>query len=260
MTMPAAFFGHGSPMNTLVSNEYTEAWRRYGTTLEKPRAILVISAHWYVPGVRLTAHATPRTIHDFNSRFPKELFDFRYPAPVARDLIPRVQALLSPAPVERDPTWGIDHGAFSVLTHVFPDADVPVLTLSVDRRKSAREHYALARRLAPLRDEGVFIVGSGNVVHNIELIRSTERAAPYDWAERFASRMYARVVEREHAAIVDYSIDGEDARLSVPTPDHFLPFLYVLAQQRDDDVTTIIADGVKAGALGMLSLGFASRA
>ncbi len=247
-------------MNALVSNAYTRAWRRYGASLEKPRAILVISAHWYVPGVRLTANATPRAIHDFNSRFPRELFEVRYPAPVAHDLIPRVEALLSPAPVERDATWGIDHGAFSVLAHLFPDADIPVLTLSVDRRKSAGEHYALARRLARLRDEGVLIVGSGNVVHNIELIRSTERAAPYEWAERFASRTYARVLEREHAAIVDYLNDGDDARLSVPTPDHFLPFLYVLAQQRDDDVTTIIADGMEAGALGMLSLGFASRA
>ncbi len=258
--MPAAFFGHGSPMNTLVSNAYTEAWRRYGASLERPRAILVISAHWYVPGVRLTAQATPPTIHDFNARFPPDLFAFRYPAPGAHELIPRVEALLAPTPVERDVTWGIDHGAFSVLAHVFPEADIPVLALSVDRRRSAREHYALARRLAPLRDEGVLILGSGNVVHNLEMMRFGVDARPYDWAVRFSSRTYARVVEHQHAAIVDYAGDGYDARLSIPTPDHFLPFLYVLAQQRDDDVSSILADGVDAGALGMFSLGFGSRA
>lgn len=256
VTTPAAFFGHGSPLNTLETNVYTQAWARYGSALPRPRAILVVSAHWYTPGVRVTTQRRPKTIHDFNARFPGALFDFRYPAPGAHDLIRRVEALLSPTPVERDETWGIDHGAFSVLAHVFPAADVPVLELSLDRRKSAREHYELARRLGPLRDEGVFIMGSGNIVHNLELGRFAEHPEPYDWALRFQALIGELVRQHDHIRIVDYARGGDDARLSVPTPDHYLPFLYVLAQQRENELTATIADGVAFGAGGMLSLGF----
>jgi 4,5-DOPA dioxygenase extradiol len=255
VTMPAAFFGHGSPLNTLDSNAHTRAWRQYGSTLARPRAILVISAHWYTSGIRVTAGRGLTTIHDFNARFPRALFEFRYAAPIAHDVIGRIEALLSPLPVEHDMTWGIDHGAFSVLAHVFPHADIPMLELSLDRRKSAREHYELARRLAPLRDEGVFIMGSGNIVHNLEIARFDAHPRPYEWATRFQSRIAALVEQHDHTPVVEYARAGDDARLCVPTPDHYLPLLYVLAQQRQSDVTTTIVDGFDLGAVGMLSLG-----
>ncbi len=253
--MPVAFFGHGSPMNTLVRNRYTEAWQGFAGSLPRPRAIVVVSAHWYVPGVRVTASSRPATIHDFNGRFDPSLFAFRYPAPGSSGVADRIAELLAPERVERDATWGIDHGAYSLLAHLYPAADVPVVQLGLDRTKSPEDHYRLAQRLAPLRREGVLIVGSGNVVHNLELAEPGRDAAPFAWAERFAEHVRARVADKDHDRLVGYRDGGDDARLAVPTPEHYLPFLYVLAQQGDEPAA-IVADGIEGSAISMLSFSF----
>ncbi len=255
--MPAAFFGHGSPVNTIEDNRYTRAWRDYGASLPRPRAILVISAHWYVAGTRVTAARRPRTIHDFNSNFPPQLFAFAYAADGDLALVERVVELAAPVRVERDATsWGIDHGAFSVLAHAFAAADIPVVELSVDRSKPPAFHYDLARRLGPLRDEGVFVASSGNVVHNLE-VADFRSEQPFAWAQRFDDLVRDRLAAGDHEALVAYAQLGSDARLAVPTPDHYLPLLYTLGLQRGGERVTTIVDGVGFGALSMLSVSIA---
>jgi 4,5-DOPA dioxygenase extradiol len=253
--MPVAFFGHGAPTNTLATNRYTRAWRTYAAALPAPRAILMVSAHWYVPGLRVTGAARPETVHDFNGGFPRALFDFRYPAPGSRELAERVMELLAPARVLRDDSWGFDHGAYSVLAHLFPAADVPVVQLDLDRALPARRHYQLARRLAPLRDEGVLIAGSGNLVHNLELAEFGPGVRPSAWAERYQERLLEFIRAGDHERLIDYRANGSDAKLSIPTPDHYLPFLYVLAQQRAGESLDVLVQGVEAASISMLSLG-----
>jgi 4,5-DOPA dioxygenase extradiol len=249
--MPAVFFGHGSPMNALAHNRYTAAWRRLGSSLAKPKAILSVSAHWYTHGTAVTAMNRPRTIHDF-AGFPHELFKVQYPAPGDPALAARVRALLAPAEVTLDESWGLDHGTWSVLIHAFPLADVPVAQLSIDGTKPPRFHYELAKRLAPLRDEGVLIIGSGNVVHNLGRIQWAENAKPYDWAVRFNERVRGYLATRAHQPLLDIAALGEDARLSVPTPDHYLPLLYVIAQQDQGEPIALSIDGIEFGSIGML--------
>lgn len=251
--MPAIFFGHGSPMNALEHNRYTDAWRRVGTSLPQPKAILAVSAHWYLRGTAVTAMDRPRTIHDFGG-FPRELFEVHYPAPGSPALAERVRELLVPTAVAPDMDWGLDHGTWSVLAHVFPIADVPVVQLSLDATLAPREHYELARRLAPLRDEGILIVGSGNVVHNLGRIQWAEDASPYDWAMRFNTCVCEALLARDHATLIDYPALGADARLSVPTPEHYLPLLYVIAQQTDRDTLSLPVDGIELGSISMLSV------
>ena len=250
---PAAFLGHGSPMNVLERNAYSGAWQRFGRSIARPRAILAVSAHWYVRGTRVTAGAEPRTIHDF-SGWPAELYRFRYPAPGSDDLGARVIELLAPEDVRRDATWGLDHGTYGVLAHVFPQADVPVVQLSLDRTKTALEHYELAKRLRPLRDEGVLIVGSGNVVHNLEIAVRDFAQPPLDFARRFERFAFERLEANDHASLVGYEAASADARLAVPTPEHYLPLLYVAAQAREGERVTRLVDGIEAGAIGMLSV------
>ena len=255
MSMPVAFFGHGSPFNTIDDNRYTRAWRAYGAALPPPRAILVVSAHWYVPGTRVTAAAQPRTVHDFNSTFAPPLFAFEYPADGDAALVARVVELARPIEVVRDAaSWGIDHGAFSVLAHLFPGAPIPVVELSIDRTKPAAFHYDLGQRLAPLRDEGVFIMGSGNVVHNLEL-GDFQSSEPYDWAVRFDTTVLELLAARDHQALVDYHRLGPDARLAVPTPDHYYPLLYAIAAQRANERVATIVDGYTFRSGSMLSIG-----
>jgi 4,5-DOPA dioxygenase extradiol len=251
--MPAVFFGHGSPMNTLQRNRYTEAWTGIGKSLPAPRAILAISAHWLTRGTAVTAMETPRTIHDFGG-FPRALFEYQYPAAGDPQLAARVRSLLAPADVQLDQGWGLDHGTWSVLAHAFPGADVPVVQLSMDATQGPQYHYDLGKRLAPLRDEGVLIVGSGNVVHNLGIMdwRSADKA--YDWATRFNQRVRGHLEKREHAALVDYEGMGEDARLSVPTSEHYLPLLYVLGLQDEKSILTIPVDGVEHGSISMLTV------
>ena len=250
--MPVVFFGHGSPMNTLARNPYTEAWRKLGATVPKPKAILAISAHWLTRGTAVTAMARPETIHDFGG-FPQALFDVQYPAPGDPVLAARVRDLLAPVPVQLDQSWGLDHGTWSVLAHAFPEACVPVVQLSMDGAQPARFHYELGKQLAPLRDEGVLVVGSGNVVHNLMLMRRAEGVAAFDWAERFNERVRAALACGNHQALIEFESMGEDARLSVPTPEHFLPLLYIAALQAEGESMDFIVDGYEAGSLGMLT-------
>ena len=250
--LPAVFFGHGNPMNTLERNTYTNAWRRLGAAIARPQAILAVSAHWYTRGTSVTAMETPRTIHDFGG-FPQALFEVQYPAPGDPALAACVRDKLAPVGVSLDESWGLDHGTWSVLVHAFPDADVPVVQLSIDGTKPPRFHYELAKRLAPLRDDGVLIIGSGNVVHNLGLIQWTEGSKPYDWAIRFNDMVRGHLAARHHEPLIEYDRLGEEARLSVPTPDHYLPLLYIIALQQPDETISFPVDGIEHGSIGMLS-------
>lgn len=250
--MPVIFFGHGSPMNTLARNQYTEAWRKLGAAAPRPRAILAISAHWYTRGTAVTAMARPETIHDFGG-FPQALFDVRYPAPGDPQLAARVRDLLAPVPVQLDQSWGLDHGTWSVLAHAYPDADIPVVQLSMDGTRPASFHYELAKHLAPLRDEGVLVIGSGNVVHNLSLMRRDGAGTAFEWARRFNETVRTALASGEHLTLIEYERMGEDARLAVPTPEHYLPLLYVAALQAEGETMDFAVDGYEAGSLGMLT-------
>ena len=246
---PTIFFGHGSPMNALGS-PLADAWRTLGATLEKPRAILAVSAHWYVPGVAVTAMERPKTIHDFGG-FPRQLYDMQYPAPGAPFLADRVAELLAPLQVGRDMEWGLDHGTWSILAHLFPDADIPVAQLSIDRRQPGEFHFELGRKLAALRDEGVLIIGSGDIVHNLGAVIWQEGAAPHPWAVRFNEFAKQAIVEGRPDALFAGAAISQDARLSIPTPEHFWPLLYVLGARQDGDAVRFITDSIDLGAISM---------
>src|SRR5471030_1630813 len=250
--MPVIFFGHGSPMNALASNRHTEAWRKLGASVPKPNAILAISAHWFTRGTAVTAMANPRTIHDFGG-FPQALFDVQYLAPCDPGLAARVRDMLAPVEVALDESWGLDHGTWSVLVHAFPDAGIPVVQLSMDGTKPAQYHYEIGKHLAPLREEGVLVVGSGNVVHNLMLMRRGEGVPAFDWAKRFNDKVRAALASGNHSALIDFERLGEDARLSVPTPEHYLPLLYIAALQAKGETMAFAVDGYEAGSLGMLT-------
>lgn len=253
-TMPAIFFGHGNPMNALAQNDYTRAWATLGAEMPRPRAVLCVSAHWYVPGTFVTAAPAPLTIHDFGG-FPRELYEVQYPAPGSPQLAARIRELLAPLPVGTDEPWGLDHGTWSVLCHVFPQADIPVVQLSMDKTQPAEFHYEAARRLAPLRDEGVLVIGSGNLVHNLHAYAWGRHAVePLDWGVRFEQQARSLMLAGDHAPLVAYETLGRDARLSAPTPDHYLPLLYVLALQRDGDKVTFPVEGFDGGSVSMLSV------
>lgn len=250
--MPVVFFGHGSPLNALEQNRYSDAWRRIGNSMPKPSAILSVSAHWTTRGTAVTAMDRPRTIHDFGG-FPPELFAVRYPATGDPKLAARVRDLLTPVMVQPDKSWGLDHGTWSVLVHAFPDADVPVVQLSIDGTQPPGFHYELAKKLTPLRDAGVLIIGSGNVVHNLTRIQWAENAKPYDWAVRFNDKVRGHLAAHEHGALTHFARLGEEARLSAPTPEHYLPLLYVIAQQDQDETVSFAVDGIEYGSIGMLT-------
>jgi len=252
--MPAIFFGHGNPMNALTSNPWTEAWASIGRALPKPKAILCISAHWYLPATQVTAMARPRTIHDFGG-FPRPLFHVQYPAPGDSALANRVKEILASVEVGLDAEWGLDHGTWSVLVHVFPDASVPVVQLSIDEGQPAAFHYELGRRLAPLRDEGVLVMGSGNLVHNLHTYAWGKHVPePFDWAVRFENSARQWMSDGEHQPLIDYELLGRDAALSAPTPDHYLPLLYILGTQLPGDAVTFPVEGVDGGSISMLSV------
>jgi 4,5-DOPA dioxygenase extradiol len=252
--MPAIFVGHGNPMNALARNQYTDAWRQLGLTVPKPSAIVCVSAHWYVPAVAVTAMRQPRTIHDFGG-FPRELYAVTYPAPGSPELAQRVASLLAPLPVELDHSWGLDHGTWSVLRHVYPDAAIPVIQLSIDETRAAADHYQIASRLAPLRDDGVLILGSGNIVHNLHAYAwGNHSAAAYDWAGRFERLARQLLADADFAPLVDYESLGPDALLSAPTPDHYLPLLYVIAQRQPDEPVSFPVTGFDGGSISMLSV------
>ena len=252
--LPVIFFGHGNPMNAVQHNDYTEGWRTIGKHLRKPRAILSISAHWFVPGTGVTVTTAPRTIHDFGG-FPQELYRVQYPAAGDPDLARRVQQLLAPMPVQLDNSWGLDHGTWSVLRHVFPEADVAVVQLSIDETQPAIFHFDIGRRLAPLRDENVLIIGSGNLVHNLHAYAwGRHMPTPYEWAGRFEEEAKAIMLAGDSKALIDYEGLGKDAMLSIPTPDHYLPLLYVLGARQSGEPVAFPVEGVDGGSISMLTV------
>jgi len=252
--MPAVFLGHGNPMNTLEHNVYTDAWHELGQSLPRPRAVLAVSAHWYTRGVGVTAMAQPRTIHDF-SGFPPELFAVEYPAPGDRQLAAEVAGLLGAAaesgPVGLDDSWGLDHGTWSVLAHVYPDADVPVVQLSIDGTRDPDWHWDLASRLAPLRDDGVLVLGSGNIVHNLGRI-SWGSNQPADWNLRFDEHVRDALDADDRHSLTHY-LDHPDGALACPTPEHYLPALYVAALREEGEPMSTVVSGYDVGSLSMRS-------
>jgi 4,5-DOPA dioxygenase extradiol len=252
--LPAIFFGHGNPMNALADNAFTRAWRRLGQSIPKPRAVLMISAHWFVSGTAVTAIAAPKTIHDFGG-FPRELFEAQYKAPGDPAFARDVAAQLAPLLVTLDTSWGLDHGAWSVLCHVYPNADVPVLQLSIDETKPPSFHFELGKKLAALRDDGVLIAGSGNIVHNLEAYAwGRQVQETFDWAARFESTAREKMQAGDFAPLIDYEQMGRDAQLSIPTPEHYLPLLYVLGTKQDGEAITFPIEGVDGGSISMLSV------
>lgn len=252
--MPVVFFGHGNPMNALLDNEYTKGWAAIGNSMPRPKAVLAVSAHWFVPATAVTSSLAPRTIHDFGG-FPRELFEVQYPVAGDISLAHRVKDLLAPVSVEFNELWGLDHGTWSVLCHVFPKADIPVVQLSIDETQPPEFHYELAKRLAPLRDEGVLIIGSGNIVHNLHTYAwGKHTVEPFDWAVRFEENARKLILDNDHAPLIEYETLGRDALLSAPTPEHYLPLLYVLALRREDEQVSFPVEGFDGGSISMLTV------
>lgn len=254
MTMPALFFGHGNPMNAIQTNDWTEGWARIGKSIPRPKAILCVSAHWYLPGTHVTAMKSPRTIHDFGG-FPRPLFEVQYPAPGDPALARRVRELLAPVPVALDDEWGLDHGTWSVLCHVYPDAGVPVVQLGIDETQPASFHYEIGKRLAALRDEDVLVIGSGNLVHNLHAYAWGRHVPePYDWAVRFERHARELILAGNHDPLVEYESLGRDAMLSAPTPEHYLPLLYILGARREGETIAFPVEGIDGGSVSMLTV------
>ncbi|HWA62038.1 MAG TPA: 4,5-DOPA dioxygenase extradiol [Caulobacteraceae bacterium] len=254
--MPIVFFGHGSPMVAIETNAISEGWRAIAAGLPRPKAILCVSAHWETRVTAVTAMERPRTIHDFGASFPKALFDKQYPAPGDPALARRVAELLAPTPVALDDRqWGFDHGTWSVLVHAFPNADVPVVQLGMDVALTPAQRFDIGKRLAPLRREGVLIIGSGNIVHNLPAMDWGNRnCAPYDWSARFLGEMREAILKDEPQRVIDFERLGDDARRAAPTPEHFWPLLYVLGARLPGDKPRLVNDLIEHGSLGMTSL------
>jgi len=249
--LPVLFVGHGSPMNAIEDNEFSRAWLEIGKILPRPAGILCVSAHWQTRGTHVTAMPRPRTIYDFYG-FPRALYEKTYPAPGSTGLAEMVRDALAPAPVGLDQGWGLDHGAWSVLCRLFPEADVPVVQLSLDVGRTAQQHYDLARGLRELRRHGVLIVGSGNMVHNLGVIQWADRG--FDWAVEMDRIMAERILARDHAALIAYEGLGPAARLAIPTDEHYLPLLYTLAQQEEGEELRFFAERVTLGSISMRSV------
>ena len=242
-------------MNALLRNSYTEKWSAIGLRLPHPKAILCVSAHWFIQDAAVTVSTSPRTIHDFGG-FPQELYEVQYPAPGDPELAARVQKLLAPLPVRRDERWGLDHGAWSVLRHVYPSAEIPVVQLSIDETQPPSFHFEIGNRLAVLRDEGVLIVGSGNLVHNLHAYAWGQHAQePYDWAVAFENRVRELLRAEEYRPLIDYESKlGREAILAAPTPDHYLPLLYVAGARTASERVAFPVEGVDGGSISMLAV------
>lgn len=241
-------------MNALYKNAWTDGWAEIGRSVQRPKAVLCVSAHWYIPAVAVTAMERPRTIHDFGG-FPRELFEYQYPAPGSPELAERVQELIGGGVAADEQHWGLDHGTWSVLCHVFPAADVPVVQLSIDETQPAEFHYDLGKRLAPLRDEGVLVMGSGNIVHNLHTYAwGRHDVEPFDWAMRFEKTARSLIADGDHRPLINYESLGRDATLSAPTPDHYLPLLYVLGAADGDDEISFPVEGFDGGSISMTTV------
>ena len=242
-------------MNALLQNPYTEQWSAIGARVPRPKAILCISAHWYIEDAAVTVSTAPRTIYDFGG-FPRELYQVQYSAPGDPDLARRVQSLLAPLPVRFDDQWGLDHGTWSVLCHVYPGADVPVVQLSIDETRFPSFHYEIGQRLAPLREEGILILGSGNIVHNLHAYAWGRHAQePYEWTLSFEKRVRELLLAEEHKPLIEYERKlGREAMLAAPTPDHYLPLLYIVGTRAPSEPVSFPVEGVDGGSISMLAV------
>lgn len=259
--MPVLFLGHGSPMNAIEENEFVSGFRNVGHKLPRPQAILVVSAHWETRGTMVTAMEQPRTIHDFGG-FPRELYQQQYPAPGSPELAHETKRLITTTEVGLDHGWGLDHGAWTVVKHLYPNADVPVIQLSLDYTQPPRYHYELARQLAPLRDKGVLIIGSGNMVHNLRMIAWDKFNADnygYDWALEAREKMNNMILNGNHEDLINYRAQGKAFQLAIPSPDHYLPLLYAVALQKPDEDIALFNDKALAGSLTMTSVKITPR-
>ena len=250
--MPVLFVGHGSPMNAIEENEFAQAWVDMGRQLPRPKAILAISAHWESMGTKVTAMEKPRTIYDFYG-FPKELYEVTYPAPGSPDLAQTVRKVIKQTEIKPDMAWGLDHGTWSVLKRMFPHADVPVVQISLDRSKSARQHYELGQQLRELREEGVLIVSSGNIVHNLSMVVFDDNLK-FDWAEAFDARIKAWILSGDHDPMIQYEKQGRSAELAINSAEHYLPLLYTLGLKDEAEPISFFADKVTYGAISMRSI------
>jgi 4,5-DOPA dioxygenase extradiol len=254
--MPVLFLGHGSPMNAIEENEFVAGFRKVGNEIPKPQAILVVSAHWETNGTFVTAMEKPRTIHDFGG-FPKALFDVQYPAPGSPELAKETKSIIKKAEVGLDQTWGLDHGAWSVVKHLYPNADVPVIQMSLDYRQTPQYHFELAKELASLRKKGVLIIGSGNMVHNLRMIawdKLNTDAYGYDWAIEASEKMKKHILNGDYQPLINYTAQGRAFDLAIPSPDHYLPLLYTLALKEENEKITLFNDKPVGGSLTMTSV------
>ncbi|ESU22581.1 extradiol ring-cleavage dioxygenase class III protein subunit B [Flavobacterium enshiense DK69] len=254
--LPVLFIGHGSPMNGIEDNQFSQTWRAMGQKIEKPKAVLVISAHWLTRGTHITAMNQPKTIHDFGG-FPQELFEVQYPAPGNPELALATKQLITKTDVGLDHDWGLDHGTWTVVRHMYPEADIPVLQLSIDYSKPAEYHYELAKQLASLRKKGVLIIGSGNMVHNLRMVAWDKLNEPeygFDWATEINSIFKSKIADGNHKALIDYETLDKAAKLAIPTPDHYYPMLYSLALQDKKDEISFFNDKAVGGSLTMTSV------
>ena len=254
--MPVMFLGHGSPMNAIEENEFVQGFRKVAKEITRPTAVLCVSAHWETRGTFVTAMVKPKTIHDFGG-FPKKLYDVQYPATGNPGLAKETKNIIKKTEVGLDYKWGLDHGAWSVIKHMYPEADVPVIQLSLDYLKSARYHYELAKELAPLRKKGVLIVGSGNMVHNLRMVdwrRLNEVDYSYDWAIDASEKMKKFILSGDHKQLVNYQSQGKEFNLAIPTPEHYLPLLYALALKEENENVTLFNDKAVGGSLTMTSV------
>lgn len=254
--MPVLFLGHGSPMNAIEENEFVQGFRKAGKEIPKPNAVLVVSAHWETKGTFVTAMEKPKTIHDFGG-FPKELYEVQYPAPGSPELAAETKSIIKKADVGLDESWGLDHGAWSVVKHLYPDADVPVIQLSLDYSKLPQYHYELAKELSSLRKKGVLIVGSGNMVHNLRMVdwrKLNEINYSYEWASEASEKMKKYILSGDHKQLINYQSQGKEFSLAVPTPEHYLPLLYALALKEENEDVSLFNDKSVGGSLTMTSV------
>lgn len=254
--MPVLFLGHGSPMNAIEENEFVRGFRKVAGEITRPNAILCISAHWETNGTFVTAMEKPRTIHDFGG-FPQALFDVQYPAPGSPELAKETKGIIHKATIGLDHNWGLDHGAWSVIKHLYPEADVPVIQMSLDYNQPPQYHYELAKELASLREKGVLIIGSGNMVHNLRKVawdKLNSSGYGYDWAIEASEKMKDFIRNDNHQPLINYKSQGTAFQFSIPTPEHFLPLLYVLALKEKNENTELFNDKAVAGSLTMTSV------
>ncbi len=254
--MPLIFVGHGSPMNAIEVNEFTNNFQKIASKIKKPKAIICISAHWITNGTKITAMENPKTIHDFYG-FPKELYDIQYPAKGEVKLAKQIQLLLDLSKEDLDMSWGLDHGTWSVLRHMYPNADIPVVQISLDYNKKATYHFNLAKKLASLRSEGILIIGSGNIVHNlgeVDFKNIETHDFGFDWAKRVKKNINENILSGDFSPLLNYEKEGEDYNLAIPTPEHFLPLLYILGLKEDGEKIELWNDILVGGSISMTSL------